>query len=54
MGRIGIETAVAYLKGESYEEEVGTELTLITRDTVADYIASQEELQESIASYKAA
>ena len=53
MGKIGIETAVAYLKGEDYEEEVGTELTVITRDSVADYIASQEELQESISSYKA-
>jgi ribose transport system substrate-binding protein len=36
IGRLGVETAVASLQGESFEEEITTPLTVVTQDNLED------------------
>jgi len=53
MGRIGVEVAVAAAKGETIpEKEIGTAIKLITRDTVAQFLADGAATQEAIKPYK--
>lgn len=53
MGRISVELAVKAAKGEKIEEsEVATELKVVTRDNIKEFLASYEAMQAELEPYK--
>ncbi|MEA5004261.1 MAG: substrate-binding domain-containing protein, partial [Christensenella sp.] len=53
MGKLAVQIAVKAAKGETIDEsEIATPLTVVTRDTYADFMKTYEQNQKDIEAYK--
>lgn len=53
MGRLGVEYAIKLAKGEKITEtQISTQIDLVTRDTIAEFMVTKERINEEIKDYR--